>query len=326
MVFDIDITDYDDIRVCCSDKAICKRCWGLIAVAVKVLDSTLRDDFGFKHLLWVYSGRRGIHLWISDSEAFNLTDECRRSLVGWLEIIKGSGKSLKKVNAGSINPTHGRTLHPSLKRALGDDEKSGPLKDAFVEVILKDQNCFRERKHWETLLDLLPTNQSNGDLEIISRLRTKWEKDPTRRSLEKWGDIMNEMNKIKKERQNVWKPHLEDIILQYTYPRIDSEVSKKMNHLLKSPFVVHPSTGNVCIPLNVEMIQDFDPLKDCPTVGMVLREFNKNSNKGEEIRKGMEWEKTSLKPYVEILDRYCAGIIKETRAAKKGELNRMVVL
>jgi DNA primase catalytic subunit len=38
---------------------------------------------------------------------------------------------------------------------------------------------------------------------------------------------------------------LEDIILQYTYPRIDAEVSKRRNHLLKSPFVIHPGTGTL---------------------------------------------------------------------------------
>ena len=113
LVFDIDMTDYDEIRTCCSGKGICKNCWGFIAVAVKILDNALRDQFGFRHLLWVYSGRRGIHCWISDPAAMALTDEQRKSIMGWLELIKGGTNMTKKVNV-KRNPY----LHPSLRQVL----------------------------------------------------------------------------------------------------------------------------------------------------------------------------------------------------------------
>ena len=66
---------------------------------------------------------------------------------------------------------------------------------------------------------------------------------------------------------------LEDIILLYTYPRIDAEVSKHRNHLLKAPFCVHPKTGRVCVPVDPERIDEFDP-GSVPTVGQLLRELD----------------------------------------------------
>lgn len=42
IVQDIDMTDYDSVRTCCSDKKICTRCWQFIAMAVKVLDRIFR--------------------------------------------------------------------------------------------------------------------------------------------------------------------------------------------------------------------------------------------------------------------------------------------
>lgn len=92
------MTDYDEIRTCCKDAAICNRCWAFITAAVKVLDHAIREQFGWKHLLWVYSGRRGIHCWVSDVEAMALTDDQRRALVGWITVVKGGKEMSKKVN------------------------------------------------------------------------------------------------------------------------------------------------------------------------------------------------------------------------------------
>jgi DNA primase small subunit len=105
------MTDYDSIRTCCSGTGMCRKCWAFIAAAVHVLDAAVRDQFGFKHLLWVYSGRRGIHLWISDQDAMTLSDDQRKAIVGWLSVISGGKEMHKKVNVRQAK----HALPPSLE-------------------------------------------------------------------------------------------------------------------------------------------------------------------------------------------------------------------
>ncbi|CAG8501937.1 6188_t:CDS:2 [Diversispora eburnea] len=49
------------------------------------LQSENDEDFGFKHLLWIYCGRCGDHCWICVRKSNN--DE-RKAIVVYLEVIK----------------------------------------------------------------------------------------------------------------------------------------------------------------------------------------------------------------------------------------------
>ena len=68
----------------------------------------------------------------------------------------------------------------------------------------------------------------------------------SKNSVERWNMINDYITAYLKKRagkpkttQNI----LAEIMLQFAYPRLDIAVSKGLNHLLKSPFVVHPKTG-----------------------------------------------------------------------------------
>ena len=87
LVFDIDLTDYDDIRQCgCSGANICTTCWTYMTMAIQVLDEGLKEDFGFQHVGWFYSGRRGVHCWVSDESARFLTNEARSAVAQYFEV------------------------------------------------------------------------------------------------------------------------------------------------------------------------------------------------------------------------------------------------
>jgi DNA primase small subunit len=299
LVFDIDMTDYDDIRTCCTGANICLRCWGFITMAIKTIDVALREDFGFKHILWVYSGRRGAHAWVCDKRAREMDDQKRRSVAGYLELLKGGDQSGKKVNAR-------RPLHPHLERSLNI------LKEHFQTRILEEQDPWASEEKAAHLLNLLP------DPTLKAALQKKWDSAPSRPSSSKWADInaLAESGALSKTPKDL-REAKQDIILEYTYPRLDAEVSKKLNHLLKSPFVIHPGTGRVCVPIDPRKVEDFDPLS-VPTVTQLLQEID--DWQGEEGGKKMQdWEKTSLKPYVDYFRRFVAGLIEEEKPILKRE-------
>lgn len=316
IVFDIDLTDYDDIRTCCTKANICQKCWTFATMAIKVVDVALRDDFGFEHIMWVYSGRRGVHAWISDKEARELDDDKRKAITGYFEVLKGGVQSGKRVNLR-------RPLHPHLQRSLDI------LKPYFQQEILADQEPFLSQEGQDRLLQLLP------DKALNEALKRKWSSSPDRPSARKWADIdaLAATGVSKTLDTKALMEAKQDILLEYTYPRLDVEVGKKKIHLLKSPFVVHPGTGRVCVPIttggDMKKAEQFDPLT-VPKVTDLLREVdqfssgdvNGDSNyveDGATMRKVSDWEKTSLKKYVELFEDHVRNIIKSESVRVKRE-------
>lgn len=191
------------------------------------------------------------------------------------------------------------------------------LKTHFQEDVLAEQDPWATDEQAQKLLQLLP------DRTLNDSLRRKWEAAPGRSSISKWADI-DAVAKTGASKHLDAKALLEakqDIVLEYTYPRLDIEVSKKLNHLLKSPFVVHPGTGRVCVPIDTKALEDFDPL-GVPTVQSLLAEIDswKGGEDGEEDDKSKatiaDWEKTSLKPYVEQFRSFVSALIKDEGIAK----------
>jgi DNA primase small subunit len=307
LVFDIDMTDYDDVRTCCSKANICHKCWSFITMAIKVVDTALREDFGFEHILWVYSGRRGAHAWVGDHRARNLPDDRRKAIAGYLELVKGNDKSGKRVNVK-------RPLHPHVARSVK------LLEPHFNQTTLIDQDVFLGEKQAERLLGLLP------DKKLSDALRRKWDSTPDRSSTNKWNDIVTLAKTVTGIDARALKDARYDIVLEYTYPRLDAEVSKKMIHLLKSPFVIHPGTGRVCVPMDGRTIEEFDPLA-VPTVTELLTEIDEydrenppsasNLENGPSDRKMQDYEKTRLKPYVDYFRSFVANLIKDERPVKR---------
>lgn len=240
LVFDIDLSDYDDVRTCCQGATVCRKCWRFVCAAVKVMDACLRQDFGFRHVLWVYSGRRGVHCWVADKTARDLTNDARSAVVSYC----------------SCRDKIPWPVHPSLQRAYAI------LEPIFADHIIpqEGQGWLADSDHWNKLLATLP------DQTKAKRIGDHWDRPSDRSApIHKWDALKNNKSgattSANKKLKTAATPELwkYDTVFSYTYPRLDENVSKQRNHLLKSPFSVHPKTGRVCVPFDPAKVDDFDP-------------------------------------------------------------------
>ena len=193
------------------------------------------------------------------------------------------------------------------------------MKGYFQSDILENQDPWATPEKTEYLLQLLP------DKILNDALRKKWDSAPGRTSTSKWADI-DVLAKAGVSPSLDGKVLLEakkDVILEYTYPRLDVEVSKKLIHLLKSPFVVHPGTGRVCVPIDTKTLENFDPLA-VPTVTELLGEIDewdaahtKDDNNDTARMNIQDYEKTRLKPFLDFFKAHVAAILKAERGVKR---------
>lgn len=256
LVFDIDLTDYDPIRTSASGADITLRCWKFMTVAVKIINERLRKDFGFKHLFWVYSGRRGVHCWVCDKRALKLEDSARAAIAEYLSVLKGT----------EMADFRG-AMHPLLR------ETYPILEDVFLNDTIQEhgQALLSDSSHWHRVLQFVPE-----DDDLHSDVTSRWRKCDS--PIARWNAFkqliarrLKATHKIELKRQLENLP--EKIIFTCVYPRLDVNVSTHRNHLLKSPFCVHPKTGRVCVPLDPDFAEAFNPF-EVPTLAHLAMQLN----------------------------------------------------
>jgi len=258
-------------------------------VAIKVLRRSLTEDFGFKHMMFVYSGRRGVHCWVSDKAARQLSNGQRTAVAEYLTLVAGGqGRCRADIKMNGCDQ-----LHPSIEEAHKiclEHFKEGE------NGILQGQDVLRKGPHLSNILEGMPKVESDVISDFVK-------KNPEASSLAVWA----ELEKLKAQRVQDAKSHkqkqdakvmLTDIVVQFTYPRLDINVSKQMNHLLKAPFVAHPKTGRVCVPIMPDEIDSFDPAK-VPTIGSLVEELNRtNDPRQTSLAKYTHWfEHSFIRPH-----------------------------
>ena len=242
MIFDIDITDNDLLDLTQPNGAVdlkaCDRAWPHAAVAVFFLQAMLRDQFGYSRFLLVYSGRRGCHLWVLDERARTACDEVRAAVASFVTV--------------SLTPGP----HARATRNLLDMVKPHAYWDAveyaFEELFVSTDYFESVRNIEEFVARLALTHDGARNLADDAACKET--------PAEVWAYIkrvVTDISRLPKQRcvLNIFK----ETILAYVWPRIDFNVTSKMNHILKTPWVAHPKTGRIAVPIDPKDYWRFTP-------------------------------------------------------------------
>uniref|UniRef100_A0A7M4ECW4 DNA primase n=1 Tax=Crocodylus porosus TaxID=8502 RepID=A0A7M4ECW4_CROPO len=299
LVFDVDMTDYDDVRGCCSSAEICSKCWTLMTIAIRILDRALVEDLGVQHRLWVYSGRRGVHCWVCDDTVRKWSSSLRSSIVDYLSLVKGGADTVKKVHLSD-------PVHPFISKSLR------LVEEYFEQYALLGQDILGCRESWDKVLALVPEHILLPGSSCLS-LRL--------------GEGLAAVGACSSSSSKKLPSYTEqEIMLQFCFPRLDGNVSKGLNHLLKSPFSVHPKTGRISVPIDIQRLEQFDPFA-VPTISSLCRELDEandedkdkeNEEDPESRRRVRDYKRTSLAPYVRVFECF----VEDMERARRGELLR----
>ena len=234
-VIDIDLTDFA-LGIAKDDIPANDRAWPLIAACLTFIRRILEKRFGYKHILPVYSGRRGGHLWVCDEAACALSDEERGAMTEYLMPWSNKEKNGFEWNSWfkSIRMRNAFESYwlPFFKsHALVSASAGGlGLMDETIGVY-----------GWDKLARKIDPDVSDELLQNLS-MASAISSSKALKLLERYCVDRSGPPRFLYEQ-------FIDVVMDMIGPRIDANVSTKRNHTLKCPFSIHPGGKRVSVPV-----------------------------------------------------------------------------
>jgi len=282
LVFDVDITEWNDLRVCqcignrnsdicrhcgratsleselveeigyCEcvevEAQVCSKCWCYAKASIMLMHFILTQRFGFKEVLFIFSGSKGYHCWVFDDEVKYMSLEQRTAIVNYFT----PWTDKKRIG-----------LKDESNDLLGDIEESF-LEGVFADTILAGGifSLLHPKSNWH-LADLLEMDTHSEatkenfmallDLALVER----WTASLT------WDNVKAFI--FCHLPQYRAKAYVKRILYSYMFPRIDIPITSQIKHLIKLPYSLHQTTKLISTPILPYEFLSFDP-SSCPNV------------------------------------------------------------
>lgn len=231
LTFDVDMSDYDDVRFCCQKKTCCVKCWPLAVAAAAFLDAYLREAYACHKLVWLFSGRRGIHCWVYD-------EKCARAKPSYRsEIVDFISNERQRLRSGA-----------------------DPLPYIMATARNLQVRCDKFIAEQRLLADADRRRAFFADLDLPASVAERWINAPCVDLDALAGIVSVDDSAQSRGRAPTSRKYLAlEVLLKCMSPRIDRAVTVDRAHLIKLPFSLHPTTGNICMPVTLEQLAALDP-------------------------------------------------------------------
>ena len=157
-----------------------------------------------------------------DHDARIMLNEARTQVVNYLHVAVGNemGTNFAKVEM---------PLHPAYQRA------KDVIEPDFLDIMMKNQNIMSNEKVRERMLKIIEKT------ELEELVKTNWEGltdyDDPENSVLMWRKYKKIVTELSNKLPPTYKiDPVASAMFTLIYPRLDLNVSKGINHLLKSPF------------------------------------------------------------------------------------------
>jgi len=253
--FDIDLTDLEFLSLKDADGSVsaekCDEAYPVSAAAAYIVRTVMRKAFGFREILVVYSGRRGVHVHVFDDKAMGLNDDERSVVLDYVNC--GMAKTELHAPAGVrlIMDLHGlrdlvyNTFHTYIVGGLDVFEK------ASARLALLDRLNLASYEEYEKFAPTLAPLATD-----VLRCET---------GADVWKHVEERIRSTEEE----WmRERLDCVVLAYVWPRLDEAVTRSLGHLTKVPFSCHAASGRVAVAMGTDRrgIFLFSPARQAPSI------------------------------------------------------------
>lgn len=188
-------------------------------------------------------------------------------------------------------------------------------------MIIGEHNLLSQEKHRKKFLEYCP------DINTRNRVEAKWTSQKDMNGEEMWKvwceqyDLWLQQSRDKMgSYNNSNKLSKEALVFTYLYPRLDANVSTGINHLLKSPWCVHPKTGKICVPIDPTKPNEFQVSK-VPTLTECINELGQGKTTATGKEEGEVAVPQCLLPYMRHFTTFLRALeqkrIRELQKANK---------